>query len=164
MSNYTYCVCGFGFDAAMTSGTHSCPAADQPPWITKDSGERQLFESGMVRDTQRSKIRYDLVYLPMFKRWAELMGRGAQKYGDNNWKKADSQAELDRFKESAFRHFMTWFLNEDNNEDHCAATWFNMSGVEYLKGEKNVEEVQTYPTKYSRSRVRKNKLKGETDE
>ena len=102
-------------------------------FITKDSGERQEFSTGMVRDTSASKIRYDLVYMPMFKRWAELMTRGAVKYSPNNWKKASTQQELDRFKESAFRHFMTWFLEEDNSVDHGAAIYFNVAGAEYVK-------------------------------
>lgn len=102
-------------------------------FITKDSGERTQFSSGMVRDTAANKIRYDLVYMPMFKRWAELMTRGAIKYSPNNWMKASGQEELDRFKESAFRHFMTWFLDEDSTEDHAAAVFFNISGAEFVK-------------------------------
>jgi hypothetical protein len=102
-------------------------------FITKDSGERQEFSTGMVRDTSTNKIRYDLVYMPMLKRWAELMTRGAIKYSPNNWKKASTQEELDRFKESAFRHFMTWFLDEDSSEDHGAAIYFNIAGAEYVK-------------------------------
>jgi len=100
---------------------------------TKDSGERQQFASGMVRDSKRSKVRYDLVYMPMLKRWAELMGRGAEKYGDNNWLKANSEEELNRFKESAFRHFMQLLNNENPEEDHAAAVFFNISGMEYVK-------------------------------
>lgn len=102
-------------------------------FITKDSGERQTFETGMVRDTATAKARYDLTYLPMFKRWAELMGRGAQKYGERNWEKARTQAEYNRFRESAFRHFMQWFNGENPEEDHAAAIFFNVSGAEYVK-------------------------------
>jgi hypothetical protein len=104
---------------------------------TKDSGNRQEFATGMVRDTSTNKIRYDLVYMPMFKRWAELMTRGAVKYSANNWKKAGTQEELERFKESAFRHFMTWFLDEDRSEDHGAAVFFNISGAEYVREKLN---------------------------
>ena len=128
MSHYTYCSCGFGWDAALSAGTHTCTT-----WTTKDSGERQQFESGMVRDTQRSKVRYDLLYMPMVKRWAELMSRGAEKYGDNNWKKANSQEEFDRFRESAFRHFFQYVNNENNDEDHASAVIFNICGMEYVK-------------------------------
>ena len=55
---------------------------------TKDSGERQEFSTGMRRDVQTDKPRYDLLDKPMLKRWAELMGRGAAKYGEDNWKKS----------------------------------------------------------------------------
>ncbi len=102
-------------------------------FITKDSGQREEFSTGMVRDTSANKIRYDLVYMPMFKRWAELMTRGSVKYTANNWMKASTPEELARFKESAFRHFMTWYLDEDSTEDHGAAIFFNVSGAEYVK-------------------------------
>lgn len=46
-------------------------------YITKDSGVRESFDSGMVRDTQQGKPRYDLIDRPILKRWAELMARGA---------------------------------------------------------------------------------------
>lgn len=100
---------------------------------TKDSGERVEFSSGMQRDTNTGKIRYDLVDMAMFKRVAELMTRGAIKYNAHNWRKADGAAELQRFRESAFRHFMDWFLNENTSEDHGAAVFFNVAGAEYVK-------------------------------
>lgn len=112
-------------------------------FVTKDSGARQTFETGMVRDTARSKARYDLVYLPLMKRWAELMGRGAEKYGERNWEKAATSAEYSRFKESAFRHFMQWFMDEAPDEDHAAAVFFNISGAEYTKGRLN-ENTETH--------------------
>lgn len=102
-------------------------------FITKDSGERVEFETGMKRDVSENKARYDLVYFPLLKRWAELMGRGQAKYGARNWQKAATQPELDRFKESAFRHFMQWYVGENPEEDHGAAVLFNISGAEYVK-------------------------------
>ena len=105
-------------------------------FITKDSGKRQSYSSGMRRDLQDGKPRYDLV-LPlkmkenMFKRWAELMGRGAIKYGERNWELAKTQEEADRFKQSALRHMMQWF-NGDTDEDHAAAVYFNIQCYEYV--------------------------------
>lgn len=108
---------------------------------TKDSGKRIDYESGMRRDTDEGKPRYDLLWRPMLKRWAELMARGAEKYGDNNWKNANSQEELDRFKASAFRHLIQWLEGEED-EDHASAVFFNVSAAEYvkqvIKNDKNV--------------------------
>lgn len=99
---------------------------------TKDSGVRENFASGMVRDTQDNKPRYDLLDRPMLTRWAELMARGAKKYGEENWRKAMGEAELRRFKASAFRHLMQW-LDSESDEDHAAAILFNVAGAEMVK-------------------------------
>jgi len=102
-------------------------------YITKDSGNRKEFSSGMHRDLDRGKPRYDLIYQPMLKRWADLMARAVDKYGEDNWRLADSEEELKRFKASAYRHFADWFNDEDTEEDHASAVMFNISAVEYLK-------------------------------
>ena len=110
-----------------------------PAFVTKDSGERQEFISGMKRDTSEGKTQYHRIAEgPMLKRWAELLTRGAAKYKDisygrANWTLAAGEEELARFRESAFRHFMTWFLEEDSSEDHGAAIFFNVNGAEYVK-------------------------------
>src|SRR5579864_7842542 len=93
---------------------------------TKDSGQRQTFATGMVRDIQTNKPRYDLVDWPMIRRWAELMQRGALKYGEHNWKKAETKEEFERFSASALRHMVQWF-NGDSDEDHAAACYFNIA-------------------------------------
>ncbi len=83
---------------------------------TKDSGARLEYKSGMVRDTNEGKARFDLIHprgIPykdqMITRFADLMQRGSVKYGDRNWEKAIGQLELNRFKESALRHMEQWF-------------------------------------------------------
>lgn len=101
-------------------------------FITKDSGVRESFDSGMVRDTQSNKPRYDLCWKPLYKRWAELMGRGAVKYGENNWMKAAGEPEFKRFQASAERHLMQW-LEGDQTEDHASAVLFNIAGAEYVR-------------------------------
>lgn len=103
---------------------------------TKDSGKRKEFKSGMVRDTQEDKPRYDLVYLPMLTRLAELHNRGAKKYGERNWEKAHTEEELVRFKSSAFRHMVQW-LSGEVDEDHAAAVLFNINGAEMVKDKLN---------------------------
>lgn len=99
---------------------------------TSDSGEREHFQSGMMRDTQKGKPRYDLIDRAFLKRWAELMARGAEKYGEENWRKAEGEAELERFQASAVRHMFQW-LDGDTTEDHAVAVAFNLSGAEMVK-------------------------------
>jgi hypothetical protein len=87
----------------------------------------------MQRDVQEGKTLYHLTRSgPMYKRWAELLTRGAEKYDEDNWMKADSPEELARFRASAVRHFEQW-LAGDTDEDHAAAVMFNINGAEYVK-------------------------------
>ena len=103
------------------------------PFDVKDSGERQQFDSGMVRDVATNKIDYSLALDgPMFERLAIHLTKGAQKYEKRNWMHAAGSEELERFRESAVRHFIQW-LNGDMDEDHCATCFFNMNGVEFVK-------------------------------
>lgn len=99
---------------------------------TKDSGVREEFTSGMVRDTQEGKPRYDLIPLEPLKRLAELYARGAQKYGDRNWEKATGAEELERFKASGLRHFFQALMG-DRDEDHWAGAVFNIFGAMWLE-------------------------------
>jgi len=106
---------------------------------TKDSGERQKYDSGMVRDSQDNKPRFDLItpegqaYAQTMRyRHAMLMTRGMEKYGERNWENANSQEELSRFRQSAIRHLEQWEAGEDD-EDHAAAVFFNVTAYEWLK-------------------------------
>ena len=102
-------------------------------FIVKDSGQRTVFDSGMQRDVTTDKTDYSLVADgPMLKRYAEHLTKGAKKYNARNWLKASGQAELDRFRESAFRHFVQWYYGA-TDEDHASAIWFNVNGAEYVK-------------------------------
>lgn len=110
-----------------------------PDFVVKDSGVREEYSTGMRRDTQEGKAKFSLVtpvFLPyeeqMLTRWAMLMTNGAKKYGERNWEKAHTPEELKRFRDSAFRHFMQWFTSADQDEDHAAATMFNIACAEYV--------------------------------
>jgi hypothetical protein len=116
-------------------------------FVTKDSGERLKFESGMQRDVETGKKDYSLcISGPMFERWAALLTRGAEKYERNNWQKARGKAEEERFIRSAFRHFIQW-VNGERDEDHAAAVFFNINGAEYVRSqqakEPNVKRIVT---------------------
>jgi hypothetical protein len=102
-------------------------------FVTKDSGKRVNFRSGMRRDVADGKPRYDLIPPEMLKRLAELYARGAEKYGDNNWRLANSEAEYSRFKASAHRHFVQWSAGWDTEEDHAVAAIWNIIAYEWHK-------------------------------
>lgn len=118
------------------AGGPSALNIDGHAFATLDSGQRQQFESGMVRDTADGKPRYDLIPIMPLRRLAELYTRGAVKYGDCNWQKANSAEELQRFKSSAFRHFIQW-LDGDTNEDHAIGTVWNIFAVLWLEAKLN---------------------------
>lgn len=101
-------------------------------FVVKDSGERKVFDSGMQRDVTTGKTLWHLVASgPMLERWAVHLTKGAVKYDEDNWMKAEGQAELDRFRQSAFRHFMQWYCG-DVDEDHASAVYFNINGAEFV--------------------------------
>lgn len=107
-----------------------------PDFVVKDSGCREQFESGMVRDTATDKIDYSLVADgPMLKRWAIHLTKGALKYAARNWTKATGDAEYQRFRSSAFRHFLQWYWGE-KDEDHAAAVIFNINGAEFVEAQR----------------------------
>jgi len=107
--------------------------------ITKDSGVRAEYSTGMQRDTNSGKARFDLIvpqgipyHEQLLTRFAELMARGVVKYNARNWEKARTVEEMNRFKDSAFRHFMQWYCGEED-EDHAVAILFNVMGFETTK-------------------------------
>jgi len=101
--------------------------------VIRDSGVREDYPSGMRRDTQEGKTNYLLALDgPMFRRYAEHMSKGAVKYGPRNWQLADSEEELERFRQSAFRHMIQW-LDGDRTEDHAMAVVFNLNAASYVE-------------------------------
>jgi hypothetical protein len=127
-------------DQASPIGYHEDPAAvraaeaaAKASFIVKDSGAREEYDSGMVRDTAEGKPDYTLILDgPMLERYAEHLTKGAKKYSARNWMKAQGDAELERFRQSALRHMLQW-LRGDDDEDHAAAVYFNINGAEYVK-------------------------------
>ena len=112
-------------------------------FVTKDSGKRAAFANGGVRDTQEGKPRFDLMFpktVPyehqMLTRFAALLARGAEKYADRNWEQFSDADALERAKGSAMRHAVQWLTGE-RDEDHAAATYFNIMAAEYVEGVMN---------------------------
>lgn len=93
----------------------------------KDSGEREEFLTGSVRDTRIGKGRFDLIPPIPLKKLAVHYENGARKYGDRNWEKGQP---LSRYLDSAERH-----INELKqlkfDEDHSSAIAWNSFAFTY---------------------------------
>jgi hypothetical protein len=124
----------FKVQEAKNTLDEAAKLGEQFGYVVKDSGRRQEFGSGMVRDTTEGKTMWSLVLDgPMLGRYARHLTLGAIKYAARNWMKASGNEEMERFRESAIRHFVQWCYGAQD-EDHAAAVWFNINGYEYVKG------------------------------
>jgi hypothetical protein len=106
---------------------------------TKDSGKKAVYSSGMKRDDDTSKPHFEYLFVKgipyneqLITRWAELMQRGALKYGNRNFENARTEEELERYKSSALRHLMQWVMGE-TDEDHASAVMFNLMCAEMVR-------------------------------
>lgn len=127
-------------------------------FAVKDSGVRESFESGAVRDTEAGKprydlipdelldflayeyakqdpmLRYDLIPTALLTRLAVHMAKGAKKYTDRNWEKGMPKARL---ISSAFRHLVAWKRGK-LDEDHGSGVLFNIGAAMHF-------EAKNYP-------------------
>jgi len=106
-------------------------------FVTLDSGEREQYATGMVRDTEANKPRFDLMWpldVPyeeqLLTRYGLLLARGGAKYGDRNWESGYDPVAQARAKSSALRHMAQWACGQ-TDEDHAAAVLFNVQQHEY---------------------------------
>lgn len=100
-------------------------AKPQPSQVFKDSGERQSFNTGAVRDAQGGKGRFDLSHP-----FAELLlsridEDGARKYDARNWEKG---IPISRFIESALRHLAKYRAGL-RDEPHLSMALWNIRGA-----------------------------------
>jgi hypothetical protein len=86
-----------------------------------DSGERQSFDTGAVRDAAAGKPRVDLISPFAEARLGAWCALGAAKYSDRNWEKG---MPLGRILASLCRHLNAYRAG-DTAEDHLAAVMWN---------------------------------------
>lgn len=91
-------------------------------YVTKDSGQREQYETGAMRDVRGGKGRYDLISTFATRRRAGVMERGAAKYDDRNWEKG---INIMRCLDSALRHIAQYIEGMDD-EDHLAQAGVNL--------------------------------------
>lgn len=111
-----------------------------------DSGMRETFASGAMRDPSTGKLKWSRIFFgPMARRWAQHLTTAEAKYPDAapgvpNFSLISSVEEKLRYKESALRHFMSWY-HEETNEDHASAVFFNINGVEIIKAKERGDHI-----------------------
>lgn len=87
----------------------------------KDSGKRQQFSTGAVRDTAADKPRLGLISPFFLRRLGAWLTLGAQKYAAWNWAKG---MPYSRVVDSLERHLQAFKAGE-TDEDHLAAVAAN---------------------------------------
>lgn len=108
----------------------------------KDSGKREDFPTGAVRDTEEGKPRYDLISVPALTRLAHHLRKGAEKYSARNWERG---MDYSRLYSSALRHLMQW-ASGDRDEDHLAAVLFNVMALTHFDalGRTDLDDIPYY--------------------
>jgi len=108
----------------------------------KDSGKRENFKSGAVRDSRKGKGRYDLVTPFGLKRLAIVMEKGAKKYEARNW---EMGMEFSRLLDSAQRH-LEQFKKGLKDEDHLAQAAFNIFAIMHFQelGRTDLDDMPRY--------------------
>ena len=96
----------------------------------KDSGKRQVFETGSRRDTREGKGRWDLLPFYGLREVAQHYEGGSVKYGDRNWEKGQP---LSRYIDSAIRHLMKTMANLQDENHAAAAAWNILCFIETKK-------------------------------
>lgn len=90
--------------------------------MLKDSGQRESFSSGAVRDICDDKPRPDLISPFFIERLGKLLAEGAKKYTAYNWAKG---IDIERCYQSLMRHLM-YYAQGDKSEDNLAAAAANL--------------------------------------
>jgi len=88
----------------------------------KDSGTREKFDTGAVRDSRTGKGRFDLLPFEGLQRVAQTFEDGCNKYGERNWEQGMPVA---RFIDSALRHTHQ-YLAGYKDEDHLSQACWNL--------------------------------------
>jgi len=99
--------------------------------MIKDSGKRYQSPAGGVRDTDEGKPRYTLIPYESLKRVAMHYTEGLKKYKKDNWKGLSTPEDIDRLRDSAYRHMLAYFEGK-NDEDHASACVWNMLTLIYF--------------------------------
>lgn len=109
-------------------------------FVLKHGDEMSHHSDGVVRDTTKGKVKFPLVFPKgvakkdqLFWRVAMLYTTGGERYGDRNWENSEGEDTLAHHEEALWRHFMSFYFEEDTEEDHAAAIVWNINAVELTR-------------------------------
>lgn len=105
----------------------------------KSNGEMTVFASGAVRDKKTGKGRCDLLPACVLLRLAKHYERGAERYGEYNWKQG---IPCHSFVDSALRHMLK-YMDGWTDEDHLIAAIWNLCGLAWT--EEKLPELMDIP-------------------
>lgn len=97
--------------------------------VLKDSGQRQEFSTGAVRDSEEGKGRFDLLSPFALFRMALIGEKGGIKYNDRNWEKG---IPMSRMLDSAIRHLNQYRMGM-RDEDHLAQAMWNCHAAIHME-------------------------------
>jgi hypothetical protein len=141
---------GWAFDSKDHAPTHveetnnnmqAWHATEDEGYEIKDSGKRQEFEGGGMRDTEEGKLDWSNLFVhfePMATRYVAHMTKGRTKYpdpkpGTPNWTLFPADEEtLARTLRSLDRHFKA-YRDGETDEDHASAILFNLNVAERIR-------------------------------
>lgn len=106
----------------------------------KDSGKRESFGTGSVRDSREGKGRYDLIPTYPLARLARHYENGARKYGDRNWERGQP---VSRYFDSAVRHLFRFWAGDEDEDHLSAAAWNVFAIIHTLEAAKNKQVPAT---------------------
>jgi len=95
----------------------------------RDSGDRERFATGAVRDAASNKPRPDLVSPFAMLRLGKWLALGAKKYHERNWEQG---MPISRCVASLCRH-LELYKAGDKGEDHMAAVMCNAMFIMHLE-------------------------------
>lgn len=113
-----------------------------PAPALKDSGTRQKFQTGAVRDAQVNKGRFDLIPPFALLLLSLIYELGAKKYADRNWEKG---MPLSRYLESAQRHIQKYIAGL-RDEPHLSMAFWNIAGALHTAA---MVYLGVYPDKFN---------------
>jgi len=89
-------------------------------------------DNGGKRDSADGKLVYTLIPIPALRRVAQHYKNGMKKYGRNNWHKLNTPEDIERYKQSMYRHLIQ-YLDGEKDEDHLSAVVWNAMALLYYE-------------------------------